>query len=123
LDVLIDNPHVDYTFVFLHHPLWQNIEDNNWIKLETLLFNRRYSVFAGHVHGYSKLVRQGHNYYTLATTGGWSDLGGYEEGQYDQILLVNMYNGDPRITNLELDCIHDDRMPKQKETSSTSDNY
>ena len=37
-----------------------------------LLAGRKYTVFCGHVHRYQKFVRNGTNYYQLATTGGGS---------------------------------------------------
>ena len=47
-------------------------------------------MFAGHIHRYQKFVRQGMNYYQLATTGGGSKLRGLRYGEFDQIAWVTV---------------------------------
>src|SRR5262249_49906520 len=76
--VLKDNPNVRWIFVLLHKPLWTqtNLDTNGWLDMEKALAGRKYTVFAGHIHRYQKFVRQGMNYYQLATTGGGSKLRG-----------------------------------------------
>src|SRR5262249_18716118 len=72
------NRDVRWTFVFLHKPLWimTNVDKTGWLDVEKLLAGRQYNVFAGHVHRFQKFVRQGQNYYMLATTGGGSKMRG-----------------------------------------------
>src|ERR1043165_3148353 len=76
--VLQDNPNVRWIFVCLHKPVWTEagLETNGWLDMEKALKGRNYTVFAGHIHRYQKFVRQGMNYYQLATTGGGSRLRG-----------------------------------------------
>src|SRR5262249_35858579 len=73
---------VRWTIVALHRPLWTEgePEKNGWPKVEELLAGRPYTVFCGHIHTYRKFVRQGMNYYQLATTGGASRMRGVRYG-------------------------------------------
>lgn len=70
--VLGENKGVRWTIVCLHKPMWthKNLDTNGWLDVEKALAGRNYTVFAGHIHRYQKFVRQGMNYYQLATTGG-----------------------------------------------------
>ena len=105
--VLKDNPGPRWTIVCVHKPLWtqDNLATNGWLELEKLLAGRNYTVFAGHIHHYQKFVRNGMNYYQLATTGGASKLRGMGYGEFDHIAWVTMRNGAPVIANLMLDGI------------------
>lgn len=107
-DVLEDNADVRWTFVFLHKPMWDYGDTTNWAKMERLLSGRAYTVFAGHEHEYAKAVRNGQNYYRLATTGGGSGLTGLEDGSFDHIMWVTMTDQGPKVVNLMLDGIFDD---------------
>ena len=73
-----------------------------------MLSSRSYTIFAGHEHEYAKAIRDGHNYYTLATTGGGSELTGLEDGSFDHIMWVTMTDEGPKVVNLMLDGIFDD---------------
>src|SRR5262249_32190375 len=94
---LADNKDVRWTVVFLHKPLWTyyGLEKRGLPEVEKALAGRQYTVFCGHVHRYQKFVRQGMNYYQLATTGGGSRLRGVEYGEFDQIVWVTMKKGGP----------------------------
>ena len=85
--VLKENAKVRWTFVCTHKPLWthDDLDKNGWLDMEKALRGRNYTVFAGHIHRYQKFVRQGMNYYQLATTGGGSKLRGVRYGEFDQI--------------------------------------
>ena len=107
-DVLEDNADVRWTLVFLHKPMWDYGDTTNWAKMERLLSGRAYTVFAGHEHEYAKAVRNGQNYYRLATTGGGSGLTGLEDGSFDHIMWVTMTDQGPKVVNLMLDGIFDD---------------
>jgi len=99
---------VDWTFVFMHQPLWafeENTARDGFEKLEALLQGRRYTVFAGHEHVYAVDIRNGRRHFTLSTTGGYSDLRGAEFGEFDHILWVTVTPSGPRIANLMLDGI------------------
>jgi serine/threonine-protein phosphatase CPPED1 len=100
-----------WTFVFLHKPLWieRDAEKSGWPEVEKLLAGRSYTVFAGHVHRYQKFVRQGQNYYMLATTGGSSKMRGLRYGEFDHLTWVTMKK-EPVVANLLLDGIFNDAM-------------
>jgi len=105
--VLADNPKVGWTIVVLHCPLWDEGEGraNGWGEVEKALTGRSYTVFVGHEHSYRKFVRQGMNYYQLATTGGGSKLRGVPHGEFDHLVWVTMTKNGPVLANLLLDGI------------------
>ena len=102
---LDENPGVKWTMVFLHKPLWtaNDLEKNGWLTMEKHLAGRKYTVFCGHVHRYQKFVRNGMNYYQLATTGGGSRLRGPKYGEFDHISWITMKKDGPLIANVLLD--------------------
>lgn len=93
--------------VFLHKPMWtdKDLEKRGWANFEKTLEGRKYTVFCGHVHRYQKYVRNGMNYYQLATTGGGSRLRGVQYGEFDHISWITMKRDGPRSTNIMLDGI------------------
>lgn len=101
------NKDVRWTFVFLHKPIWvaKDLVKNGWGAVESALAGRKYTVFCGHVHRYQKFVRNGNNYYQLATTGGGSKLRGPEYGEFDHVAWVTMKADAPLIANVMLDGI------------------
>jgi hypothetical protein len=102
---LADNPKVRWTMVFLHKPVWAmgSAEKSGWVEIEKLLLGRPYTVFAGHIHQYQKFVRQGQNYYMLATTGGDSKMRGVEYGEFDHLVWVTVKKDGPVLANVLLD--------------------
>jgi hypothetical protein len=110
-DVLHRNEDVRWTFVFMHKPAWvfpdADHDKTGWNNVERSLGNRKYTVFAGHVHNYAKFVRNGRDYIMLATTGGDSKLRGKPLGEFDQIVWITMKESEPIIANLLLDGIED----------------
>jgi len=96
---------IRWTFIFLHQPIWDN---DAWLQIEELLKDHPYTVFAGHKHQYLKVIRNGRNYYQLATTGGLSSLTGSKDGSFDHIVWVTMQSDGPVIANLLLDGIMSD---------------
>lgn len=107
--VLEENSKVRWIVVLLHKPMWimGDLAVNGWGDFEKLLNGRQYTVFCGHVHRYQKFVRQGMNYYQLATTGGGSKLRGLDYGEFDQIAWITMpKTGGPIIANVMLDGIY-----------------
>jgi hypothetical protein len=105
---LEENAGVRWTFVFLHKPLWthSDLEKNGWLDVEKLLAGRPYTVFCGHVHRYQKFVRNGRNYYQLATTGGGSRMRGPRYGEVDQVAWVTMKKTGPVLANILLDGVY-----------------
>ena len=104
---LANNPKVGWTIVVLHRPLWDDEEgrSNGWAEVETALKGRPYTVFVGHEHSYRKFVRNGMNYYQLATTGGASKLRGVPHGEFDHLVWATMTKDGPVLANLLLDGI------------------
>src|SRR5688572_5415699 len=102
------NRAVRWTIVLVHRPLWA-VKDgvkNGWTQVEDALGERRYTVFAGHVHRFQKFVRNGQFYYQLATNGGSSVLRGVEQGEFDHITWVTMKKDGPLLAHVTLDAIH-----------------
>jgi 3',5'-cyclic AMP phosphodiesterase CpdA len=117
-DVLKSIPAPAYTLVFLHKPIWAaaDLKKNGWEEFESLLLDRPYTVFAGHVHRYQKFVRHGRNYYQLATTGGGSKLRGVQYGEFDHIVWVTMTPQGPVLANVLLDGILPENLVKPETT-------
>ncbi len=117
---LDENKDVRWTIVALHKPLWAqaNLAGNGWLGVEKLLTDRPYTVFAGHVHRYQKFVRQGRNYYQLATTGGASHLRGVPYGEFDEVVWVTMKKEGPVLANVLLSGVYteDLRLPVTEES-------
>jgi len=116
---LAANAGVRWTFVFVHKPIWtaKDLTKNGWGPVEEALGGRKYTVFCGHVHRYQKFVRNGNNYYQLATTGGGSRMRGVEYGEFDQVAWVTMKKAAPVIANIVLDGIlpEDLKLPDTEE--------
>lgn len=113
--VLKDNSKVRWIFVCLHKPMWThaNLATNGWLDIEKALNGRNYTVFAGHIHRYQKFVRQGMNYYQLATTGGGSRLRGLRYGEFDHVAWVTCKKDEsPIIANVMLDGIYPENLKK-----------
>ncbi len=103
--VLAENPSVKWTLVFLHQPLWSQNDPKRWPDVEKLLEGRQHSVFAGHVHRYTKWERNDGKYFTLATTGGGSRLRGAQLGEFDHVSWISMTEKGPVLANIELEGI------------------
>ncbi len=121
--VLDANQDAKWTLVFTHKPMWvaPDLAANGWAAFEKTLEGRKYTVFCGHVHRYQKFVRNGMNYYQLATTGGGSRLRGAEYGEFDHIAWITMKADGPRIANVMLDGIlpEDLKVPESDEPGVT----
>lgn len=103
---LAENADVRWTVVAFHKPIWTgDIAKNGWGEIEKALTGRNYNVFVGHVHRYQKFVRNGMNYYQLATTGGGSRLRGVRYGEFDHLVWVTMKKNGPVVANVMLDGI------------------
>lgn len=107
--VLGENAGVRHTFVVIHQPVWDLRQGPHpdWLKVESMLGERAYTVFAGHTHDYTTHIRNDRQYITLATTGGGSRMRGIPFGEFDHVAHVTMTADGPVIANLMLDGIHD----------------
>lgn len=111
---LADHADARWTLVFIHKPLWLyaerdlaagNEDRTNWKRVEKLLVDRPHTIFAGHVHHYVQYKRNGRDYYSLATTGGGSQLRGNEYGEFDHVMWLTMEQDGPHLANIRLDGI------------------
>ena len=116
---LDENKSARWVLLFVHKPMWadKDLEANGWAEVEKNLEGRKYTVFCGHVHRYQKYVRNGMNYYQLATTGGGSRLRGAKYGEFDHISWITMKQDGPRIAHVMLDGI----LPENLETPSSEE--
>lgn len=105
--VLAANRGVRWTIVAMHKPVWTaaKVRETGWLDIEDALGDRPYTVFVGHVHRYRKFVRNGRNYYQLATTGGVSKMRGLSYGEFDHIVWVTMKKDGPVLANVLLDAV------------------
>ncbi len=119
-ETLRRNGDVRWTFVFFHKPVWRTAYvdpgDHGFAPIEEALQanDRPYTVFVGHEHNYAKFVRNGREYYMLATTGGSSKMRGTEFGEFDHVAWVTMRERAPIIANVLLDGVQ----PNDVRTSS-----
>jgi hypothetical protein len=106
--VLKKHTNVRWTFVVMHKPMYRETNPTaNWLKLEKLLSERPYTVFAGHKHRYDYISRNGRDYISLATSGGGWSYSQASTGVYDNVLFVNMTDKGPVVANILLDAIFD----------------
>jgi hypothetical protein len=97
------------------------VAKSGWLEVEEALADRPYTVFVGHVHRYQKFIRNGREYFQLATTGGSSKMRGVAWGEFDHVMWVTMKKTGPVLAVLRLDAIlpEDLRVPETKESGST----
>ena len=106
--VLADNPKVRWTIGFMHAPAWSQSDPGNFAKIETLLADRPYTMFAGHTHTYDYAYRNGRDYITMGMTGGLAPAHA-TTGNMDHVAWVTMTEDGPVISNLLLNGILDKR--------------
>jgi predicted phosphodiesterase len=112
---LDENSNVRWTLVFMHQPLWaQESDPQRWPDVEALLEGRSHTVFTGHLHSYTRYVRNNSKYYVLATTGGGSRLRGTQVGEFDHVVWVTMTDQGPLLANLLLEGIWSDDVVTQE---------
>ena len=105
LKVIAEHPNVDWTFLFMHKPVWLKENDPEFAAIESALSNRPYTLFNGHFHSYAHTIKNGRDYIMLGTTGGSQNAG--NEMSFDQLTMVTMTKDGPTIGNLRLDGILD----------------
>ena len=103
--VLQDHPHVRWTFVLMHKPVWMREDGNGLGPLEESLSNRPYTVINGHFHSYSHRIRNERDYIILGTTGGSQRAA--DSMAFDHVTLVRM-DEEPVITSLKMEGILDE---------------
>ena len=113
--VLADNPDVRWTFCLMHSPAWWTPSGNeqdpgNFVKIEALLTDQPYTVFAAHTHVYDYMTRNGRDYITTAMTGAMNVT---RPGAIDHVVWVTMTKEGPKIANLLLNGILDKKGPPE----------
>jgi hypothetical protein len=103
--VLADYNNVRWTFIIMHKPVWkESTPPENWVKIENILKNRPYTVFAGHEHINSYTSRNNRDYIVMSTSGG-GQVPKVLAGVYHHMLWVTMNDKGPAIANLMADSI------------------
>ncbi len=103
-ETLAANQDVRWTVVLMHKPAWKE-NDPGFLRVESLLAERDYTVIAGHEHFYQYDKRRGREYIVLGTTGGvWISRG---PGAMDHVMWVTMTDEGPVFVPLTLDGIRD----------------
>ncbi len=98
--VIADHPHVRWTFVLMHKPVWQRTGNGSMERIEAALASRKYTVLNGHQHKYSYTERNQRDYIMMGTTGGGQDP--TSDRAFDHILFATITNDEPAIANLKL---------------------
>ncbi len=112
--VLAENNDVSWTLIFMHRPLWSYGDTQGYSEVEKALGTRNYTVFSGHHHFYRFKLHNGMEHYTLATTGGGSDMRNPNVGEFDHITWVTMKEKGPITAHLELSGIYEkDIVPEE----------
>lgn len=99
--VIAQNPNVQWTFVFMHKPVWQREGAGNLDQIEAALSSRNYTLFNGHFHKYQYTERKGKDYIMMGTTGGGQDK--TSSNAFDHLTLVTISKDRPSIVNLRLE--------------------
>ena len=105
LEVIKNNQDVDWTFLFMHKPIWLKEEEPEFFAIEAALTKRPYTLFNGHLHNYSYNKRKERDYIMLGTTGGRQRT--KEKNSFDHVTLVTVDKNGPSIVNLKLEGILD----------------
>ncbi|MEW6743354.1 MAG: LamG-like jellyroll fold domain-containing protein [Planctomycetota bacterium] len=112
--VLAEAGDKDHVFLFLHHPKWRaDYAGSNWDELHRLLVeagNVR-AVFAGHIHRMRyDGVRDGIEYFCLATTGGSLDADLPRGGYLHHMNLVTVRREGITVATLPVGAVIDPRL-------------
>lgn len=98
-NVLKENEDVNQTFVLMHKPSWKT-NDKQFLRLENLLKNRKYTMLAGHLHNLEVMERNGCDHIQMGRTGAcWHGDG---VGSIDHILWVTVKDGKTDFKVIEL---------------------
>ena len=103
--VIEQHPEVRWTFLLMHKPAWQRLDEENFSSIEQALSGRPYTVFHGHVHSYLHERRHGRDYIRLGTTGGSHAID--DPRAIDHVSLVTVSETGVDIANLRMSGIFD----------------
>ena len=102
--VLVENPDVRWTFLFLHEPAWENPSDS-FKAIQEMLKDRSHTFIAGHLHYYDYDNIDGHEHITMGPAGASFHHEG--PGNVDHLMWVTMTEEGPEIANVALKGIFD----------------
>ena len=103
-DTLARNPNPAWTFVVLHKPAWKYASPA-FARIQAMLGQRPYTVFAGHTHYFTHDVLDGHDLINMGTTGGIRQQDG--PGTMDHTMLVTLGPAGPSFANTRLNGLMD----------------
>lgn len=113
--VLKENADVRWTFCFVHAPPFYSPtaasrDPGNFVKIDSMMRDRPFTVFSAHTHTYHYDDRDGRDYITTATTGGMNLP---RPGAMDHVVWVTMTKAGPKIVNLLMNGIMDKMGPPE----------
>ena len=101
---LADNADVRWTIVFSHEPCWENPSES-FKAVQSILKERRFTWFAGHLHYYDYDNIDGREYITMGPAGASFHQEG--PGNVDHIMWVTMTENGPQMGNIALKGLFD----------------
>ena len=101
---LDENVDVQWTFLFMHEPCWENPSES-FKEIQSLVKDRQFTWFAGHLHYYDYDQIDGREYITMGPTGASFHHDG--PGNVDHISWVTMTDNGPQIGNIALKGVFD----------------
>ena len=115
-EALAANPDVRWTIGFMHSPPWAHSDPGNFAKIEAMMEDRPYTMFAGHTHTYDYTHRNGHDYITMGMMGAGVQQN-ESVGNMDHLAWVTMTDKGPIISQVLLNGVLDKRgaVPTQQE--------
>jgi hypothetical protein len=103
-DTLARHVNVRWTFVILHKPAWK-MASPAMARIQLMLGQRPYTVFAGHTHYFTHDTLDGRDFINMATTGGIRQRSG--PGTLDHTMLVTLGPAGPSYANMRLSGLMD----------------
>jgi len=103
-DTLARHANVRWTFVIMHKPAWKT-PTPALAKIQAMLGDRPYTVFAGHTHYFTHDVLDGRDYINMGMTGGIRHQNG--PGAMDHAMLVTLGPTGPFYANTRLSGLMD----------------
>ena len=122
--VLEANRDVRWTLVFIHDPLWEydwGDYETGWDKVEALLRDRPYNVFAGHYHFYAKFNRHNTKYYILSRTAVLPS--NRFKNEMNCLVWVTMTDEGPLLANLPIMEIYDENLATEEDAREELDRW
>jgi len=103
-DALDRHQDARWTFVILHKPAWK-MTSPAFARIQLMLGQRNYTVFAGHTHYFTHDTLDGRHFINMGTTGGIRQQAG--PGTMDHTMLVTLEPTGPSFANIKLAALMD----------------